>query len=227
MKTLIIQNCETEEVNLYDYFKGNNIDYDVFHAYENKDFPDAENYDVFFIGGTPISANDFQKHEFLRREWDYLKGVIKSNKHIFGICFGGQILAKILGAEVRRNHVMEIGGYDVKLTLEGEKDPLFEGFSKEFPVFHWHGDTFDIPPGAKLLVEGKDCKNQAFRFKKAVALQFHLEVDCKEAGKWAKAYPDEMTSLGKTEKQVVDECESMEQETKKLMNKILDNFLRL
>jgi len=91
------------------------------------------------------------------------------------------LLARAAGAEVRKNPVMEIGGYEVRLTDAGKKDTLFKNFPGTFPVFHWHGDTFDIPQGAELLVTGEKCKNQAFRYKNSVALQFHLEVTSSEA----------------------------------------------
>jgi len=182
-------------------------------------------YDVFIVGGTPISAYEIHRHNFLKKEWRYLKKVVKLNKPYFGICFGGQILARLLGAKVRRNKVMEIGGYDVKLTSDGRKSCFFKDFPAEFPVFHWHGDTFDVPKGAKPLVEGEDCKNQSFIYKNALALQFHLETTTKDAEEWARKYADEMARVNKTRNQVVDECRVREEVMGKLAYKLLGNFL--
>lgn len=227
MKVLVIQNCKTEGIGLYEnYLLDNSIDYDVFHAYNGKRFPPIKKYDAFIIGGTPISAYEVHKHRFLRNEWGYLKKIIKLNKPYFGICCGGQLLARLLGAKVRRNPVMEIGGYDVRLTPAGKKNKFFKNFPIKFPVFHWHGDTFDIPKGAKLLVEGVDCKNQAFSYKKAVGLQFHLEVTSKEASKWADKYKNELKRVRKTKSQVVKECKIREKKMKKLAYLLMDNFLR-
>jgi len=182
-------------------------------------------YDVFIVGGTPISAYEIHKHNFLKKEWGYLKKVVKLNKPYFGICCGGQILARVLGAKVRKNKVMEIGGYDVKLTSDGMKSRFFKDFPAEFPVFHWHGDTFDVPKGAKLLVEGEDSKNQSFSYKNALALQFHLEITSKDAEEWARKYANELARVNKTRNQVVDECRVREKTMKKLAYKLLDNFL--
>lgn len=228
MKVLGIQNCETEGIGTYeDYLKEKNIEYDIFHAYKNHKFPEIENYDVIIVGGTPISVNKINEHEFLRNEFNYLKKSLEMNKPYFGICFGGQLLAKLLGAEVIKNKVMEIGGYKVKLTEDGKKDELFKGFPEKFPVSHWHGDTFDVPEQAKLLVEGIDCKNQAFRYKNAVALQFHPEVNSEKAAKWADKYSNELEKVNKTKEQVVEECRKNEEQMAKLSYLILDNFFKL
>lgn len=227
MKILVIQNCKTEGIGLYEeYLKEKGIDYYVFPAYSGKRFPHIKQFDAFIIAGTPISAYELHKYRFLRNEWRYLKEVIQLNKPCLGICFGGQLLAQLFGAQVRRNPQMEIGGYEVKLTPDGKKNRFFKGFPDRFPVFHWHGDTFDIPKGAKLLVQGFDCKNQAFSYKKALALQFHLEVTSKEAGIWAEKYRNELKRVGKTKEKVVRESQTREKKMKKLAFLLLDNFFQ-
>jgi len=223
---LIIQNCETEGIGLYEqYLIDRKIRYDIFHAYTNRKFPPLGKYDVFIVGGTPISACEIHKHNFLKKEWRYLKKVVKLNKPYLGICFGGQILARLLGAKVRKNRVMEIGGYDVRLTSDGRNSRFFRNFPVKFPVFHWHRDTFDLPKGAKLLVEGEDCKNQSFGYRNALALQFHLEITSNDAGEWAREYVNETARVNKTRKQVVDECRIREKIMKELAYRLLDIFL--
>jgi len=193
VKVLVIQNCEIEGIGLYErYLIDNRIDYDILDAYKSYPFPPLEEYDAFFIGGTPISVNKIHKHDFLIKESKYIEEVIESNKPCLGICFGAQLLAHLLGAAVRKNPVAEIGGYEVKLTPQGEEDPCFAGFPTVFPVLHWHADTFDVPKQAKLLVEGEDCRNQAFRFQNILGLQFHLEVTLKLLEKWLEEYADEL-----------------------------------
>jgi GMP synthase-like glutamine amidotransferase len=225
MKALIIQNCKTEGIGLYEeYLKEKDINYSVFHAYTGKRFPPINNFDAFIIGGTPIPAYEAHKHRFLRNEWKYLGKIIELDKPCLSICFGGQLLARLLGARVRKNPVMEIGGYDVKLTQAGKKSEFFKNFPARFPVFHWHGDTFDIPKGARLLVEGIDCKNQAFSYKKAIALQFHLEVTSSEAKEWAEEYKHELKRVNKTKTRVINECKIREKKMKKLAFLFLNNF---
>ena len=226
MKTLVIQNCVTEDIGLYlaclqDY----GINYHVHHAYVGKAFPSADRFDVFIVGGTPISIYNASGHDFLRREIVYLKEVVKNERPCFGICAGAQLLARLLGAEVRRNPVMEIGSCVARLTAVGKKSEFFAGFPEVFPVFHWHGDTFDMPVGAKLLVRGADCRNQAFSYGNSLGLQFHLEVVSQAAGKWADKYRNELERVEKTKEQIVNECEVNEEQMRDLAGKLIRNFL--
>ena len=230
-KILIIQNCAVETLGLYEnYLIDNNIEYDVFHAYEIKsdqNFPSVKDYNAFIIGPTPISANEIHEHEFLMKEWDYIDEIVRYKKPCIGVCCGAQLLAKYLGAEVKKNPVREIGIYEVRLTEYGRIDPIFEGFPETFPVFHWHGDTFDIPSGAMLLVEGDDCKNQAFGYKNIIGLQFHLETTAVDVERWTDTYPNELKEVHKTKEQAVAECKEKEPKMKKLCYRLMDNFLGL
>ena len=226
-KTLVIQNCETEGFGYYqDYLLERGQEHDVFPAYSERKFPPLGNYDAFIVGGTPISVREIESHDFLKREWEYLAAVLKEGLPVLGICFGGQIIARILGAEVKKNPVMEIGSYDVELTSRGKTDPFFAGFEQTFPVFHWHGDAFDVPSGAALLAKGKDCPNQAFRFENSLALQFHLEIGASEAAKWAEIYKDELGLVNKTAGQVIRECAMTEEKMKSLAYQLMRNFLK-
>ena len=89
-----------------------------------------------------------------------------------------------MGAVVRSNRAKEIGWYDLRFTEAAGGDPLFQGLSLE-TVFHWHGETFDLPPGAELLASSDLCRNQAFRLGDRVyGLQFHLEVTPEMIADW-------------------------------------------
>ena len=230
MRVLIVQNDETETLGLYvDYMSEKRIDHEVFHAYIEIDgpFPETREYDAFIIGPTPISANSIYQHEFLRKEWDFLGEAIVSGKPCLGICCGGQMLAMRLGARVRRSPEKEVGGYDVRLTEKGKRDPLFTGFTQEFPVFQWHSDMFEVSGGGRLLVEGDMCPNQAFGWRNVRGIIFHLEIDRREAARWADAYPEEMEAVGKTKEQVLEECRAREPEMRRLANRLMENFLDL
>ncbi len=122
---------------------------------------------------------------------------------------------------------MEIGGYEVRLTPRGLEGPALDGFPPTFPVFQWHGDTFEIPPGADLLVEGDDCLNQMFRKGNVRGIQFHLEVTHVEAGKWADQYASELKIFGKTRDEIVQECREREDEMGNLTGLLVRNFLAL
>jgi len=226
-KILVIQNCQAEGFGVFrEFLLEKGIEHEVFHAHaEPVSFPQKD-YRAVLVGGTPISVREIESHDFLKRERDYLAAALGKGQPLLGICFGGQIIAGILGAEVKKNPVMEIGSYEVELTAQGKADPFFEGFREAFPVFHWHGDAFDVPSGATLLAKGKDCLNQAFRFENSLALQFHLEVRPGDAAKWAKEYEDELLRVNKTAEQVITECREREGTTRRLARRLMKNFLK-
>ena len=129
---------------------------------------------LIFLGG-PMSVNDGLP--YLRQEMDLILAAIERQKPVLGICLGSQLIAKALGARVYRNPTKEIGWFDIHLTEAGGGDPLFAGVNPRETVFHWHGETFDLPAGAARLAYSDACANQAVRFGGAVyGLQFHLEV---------------------------------------------------
>lgn len=228
MEILAIQNCQIENIGLYqNYLQGKNVGCTVFHAYDGREFPSPERFDAFFVAGTPVSVYEAHKHDFLKRELAYIGEIVELDIPFLGICGGGQMLAKVLGGQVRKNPVMEIGNYFVQLTPAGKKSKFFKGMPDRFPVFHWHGDTFDVPSGAELLAEGVDCGNQAFSYKRALALQFHLELSPRIVSRWADAYSNELKSINRTKTGIVNECRINEGQMKKLAYLLLDNFLSI
>jgi len=109
---------------------------------------------------------------------------------------GAQLIAKALGAKVCKAPVKEIGWYEVSLTEEGEKDPLFFDFPKNFSVFQWHEDTFDLPNGGKGITTSTKVIHQAFRYgENAYGLQFHLEVTEKMIRNWIDEYEAGKTDI--------------------------------
>lgn len=141
-------------------------------------FPSIKSISALIVMGGPMGVYEADRFPFLKRELAYIKKAIAAEKPVLGICLGSQLIAHALGARVYPNKRKEIGWYRVRLTPEGKKDSLFKGGPASPWVFQWHGDTFDLPPGARLLASSALCKNQAFRFGDNVyGLQYHLEVD--------------------------------------------------
>jgi GMP synthase-like glutamine amidotransferase len=134
---------------------------------------------LIFMGG-PMSAND--DLPYLRRELDLIVEAVALGKPLLGVCLGSQLIAKALGARVYANRVKEIGWYPVYWT-----DAAAEDLRLSTPeiVFHWHGETFDLPPGAELLAYSVACPHQAYRVGKNVyGFQFHLEVTPEMIADW-------------------------------------------
>jgi GMP synthase (glutamine-hydrolysing) len=226
MKVLIVQNHHAEDLGAFEtYLRNHNVDYIVHNAYKEETFPALADCDAIIVGGTHISVYDTKKPQWLKTEISRLAEAVERGKSYLGVCGGGQILANILGADVKRNLVKEVGSYKVNLTCAGQASPFFRRFPAKFPVFQFHGDTFDVPRSALLLAEGKDCKNQAFSHGKALAIQFHLEVSSETAGKWADEYEAWLGVFDKSKAQIADECARIEIQMKVLADLLLENFL--
>ena len=128
---------------------------------------------LIFMGG-PMSAND--ELPFIRQELRLIERGVGQGKPVLGVCLGAQLIARALGARVYRNPVKEIGWAPVYWREAAHSDPLFRGLAAPEVLFHWHGETFDLPAGAAWLASSDACRNQAFRAASAYGLQFHLEV---------------------------------------------------
>jgi len=127
--------------------------------------------------GGPMNVYEEKEYPFLKEEESFIRKALIEEVPILGICLGAQLLAKTCGARVKKAPQKEIGWYRVEKTGDGKKDTLFNDGPDRIQVFQWHEDTFDVPEGAVLIAEGKDCKNQAFRVgQSAYGLQFHIEV---------------------------------------------------
>ncbi len=145
--------------------------------------PDISDAAGLVILGGPMSVND--SLPWLREEERLIGQAIARNQPVLGICLGAQLIAKSLGAKVYRNREKEIGWFDIHFTADGLADPLFGGLPASETVFHWHGETFDLPSGALLLASSKACRRQGYRVGERVyGLQFHLEVTPEMIADW-------------------------------------------
>lgn len=161
--------------------------------YEDGVLPVLADIDWLIIMGGPMSVNDEKKYPWLTSEIQFIKNAILSGKTVIGICLGSQLIAKALGARVYKNLKKEIGWFNIRLTPEAKNTKHFLDFKKEEKVFHWHGDTFDIPNDAILMASSEVCMNQAFILNnKVLALQFHLETTKESLEEMIKNGRDEL-----------------------------------
>jgi GMP synthase-like glutamine amidotransferase len=149
----------------------------VTRVYQDGILPRIADIDFLIVMGGPMGAYDENIFPWLIKEKQFIAETIRQKKKVLGICLGAQLIASALGANVYANTQKEIGWYPVILTETGKKSVFFKSFPGQFTVFHWHGDTFDLPEGAQCLAESKACKHQAFSYGGHVlGLQFHLEL---------------------------------------------------
>lgn len=140
--------------------------------------PSLEALDWLVIMGGPMGATDEDQNSWMTGEKAFIASAIEAGKVVLGICLGAQMIASVLGSRVYPGKQKEIGWFPVSLTREASGLPLFSGLTGDPLVFHWHGDTFDLPEGATRVAFSEVCSNQAFLYRgKVLGLQFHLEMD--------------------------------------------------
>jgi GMP synthase-like glutamine amidotransferase len=145
--------------------------------FENKELPEIDDIDWLIAMGGPMSIHDEEQYPWLRDEKQFIRQAVISGKIVLGICLGSQLVSSALGAKVYRNKEKEIGWFDLEFTPFAISGTLFSEMGNRLKVFHWHGDTFDLPENAVRLASSAGCKNQAYIYNdRVLALQFHMET---------------------------------------------------
>lgn len=178
-EVLVVQNTKIEgSGHLGELLKQDGFVIDSVNAKHEK-IPEKK-YSLVVILGAPESAND--DLPYLQAEQKLIKRTVDDNAPLLGICLGSQLIAKTFGGKVYPGTKKEIGFYhDLRIDNSSK---LFSGFTNPFTVFHWHGDTFDLPDKAVRLAHSENYPNQAFQIGSAVGLQFHLEVNAEMVNLW-------------------------------------------
>lgn len=147
--------------------------------------PAPADFEALLVMGGPMNIYEHAAHPWLVPEKAFIRTAIDAGHRVLGICLGAQLIADVLGGPVTRNAHSEVGWFDVILNTAGRKHGLFADWPDRFAAFHWHGDTFAIPPGAETLMSSEACANQGFVWSPCVlGLQFHLEVTAADARVW-------------------------------------------
>ncbi|MBI2435068.1 MAG: type 1 glutamine amidotransferase [Candidatus Hydrogenedentes bacterium] len=144
--------------------------------FDSPRLPELDAIDLLIVLGGPMSVNDEAALPWLVAEKAFLREAIALGKPVLGICLGAQLIASAFGARVYPNSEKEIGWFPVT-RVEGTNTSNGFVFPAETMAFHWHGETFDLPPGAVHLAQSAGCAHQAFQLgERVIGLQFHLEM---------------------------------------------------
>jgi GMP synthase-like glutamine amidotransferase len=155
-----------------DWANAQGFEISVTRLFNNDPFPDIKTFDWLVIMGGPMGIYDLAEYPWLSAEKNFIQYAIEAKKTVLGICLGAQLIADVLGAKVYPGPQKEIGWFPIQ-RVAGAPDLLPE----KLTVFHWHGDTFELPEGAIRLASSAACINQGFVYNgRVVALQFHLET---------------------------------------------------
>ncbi len=153
--------------------------------------PSAADIDGLVIMGGPMGVNDTSCHGHLAGEIDLIRLSLEREIPVLGVCLGAQLMAAATGAAVFQGPVEELGPGEVRLVVD---DPVLGPAGSDLPVIHWHGDTFDLPAGARLLASSEAYPHQAFRIgRHAYGLQFHVEIGKESAKELRPHFPFKMS----------------------------------
>ena len=188
--------------------------------YEDYKLPNVDDIDWLIVMGGPMGVYDESVYPWLAEEKAFIKQAIKKGKVVIGICLGSQLIAEVLDAKVYPNKQKEIGWFNLQLTDEGRAEQLLNGFEDAFPVFHWHGDTFDLPVGSKCLFTSDITRNQAFIYnEKVLGLQFHFEVTAESMTEMVKNGLGELIACEtiQSAEQILSQANFIESNNKKMV----------
>jgi GMP synthase (glutamine-hydrolysing) len=143
---------------------------------DGENLPALDAFDLLVVMGGPMSVHDEAEYEWLRPEKALVAECLKQKRFVLGVCLGSQLLAEVLGTTVYRNRVKEIGWFPIQLQAGAVGLFCNFGLPSTLDVLHWHGETYNLPPGCTHLAKSEGCAVQAFEHPSALGLQFHLEA---------------------------------------------------
>lgn len=152
---------------------------------------DARPFAGLVLMGGPMSAND--PLPWIAPVLELIRSAVRNGVPVLGHCLGGQLMARAFGGEVRRNPVVEIGWGTVQVADNALARAWFDG-QRSFEAFHWHGETFSLPPGATRVLTGAHCANQAFVLGKHLGMQCHVEMTAELVRSWCREGRHEIES---------------------------------
>lgn len=198
---------------------------------EGDELPDWHAFDGIVAMGGPMGAMDDAELPWLARERRLIADAVQADVPFWGVCLGAQLLAGSLGARVFRGPQPEVGVLPVTLEPAAATDAVFSAAPPRFPTLQWHSDSFELPDGATLLASSPAYRHQAFVWRRAYGLQFHLEVSPALAADWAAvpAYAaslEQLRGVGAAE-DLVDEVKAVAADTVPIARTLFGRWLEL
>ena len=214
-RTLILQHeAATPPGHMTEWLAEQAADVEVMRIDEDHREVDPRDYGLIVSLGSEFAAFD-DSVPFVPREAKLYEQALASDVPILGLCFGGQMLARVLGSRVYRSEQSEIGWLPVRTH---DADLVSAG-----PWFQWHFDTFTPPPGSKVIADS-EVGPQAFISGRSLGLQFHPEVTPEIMGEWVRVYPHELEAEGVDPKGLLDETNRLAAQARRTTWRLLDRF---
>ncbi len=230
MKIHYFQHVAYEDIgSIREWAKQNNARLTATRFFANENLPILDDIDLLIVMGGPMNIYEEDKYPWLVAEKAFIRQALTSGKSTFGICLGSQLIADALGAHIYPNGEKEIGWFPVKRSPDASATPLGRIFPHQMDFFHWHGDTFDIPPDASLLASSEGCAYQAFQSGEWVlGLQFHPEATPQTVSALIRNNPDELVAgrwIENADRMLADS--SRFENSRTILYEILDYFMQL
>ena len=222
LRALIVQHEQPTPPGLIqDWLEEQEAEIDVLRIDEEQRAPDPRDYQLMVSLGSEFAAFD-DSIPFIPRETKLMLAAQEADVPVLGVCFGGQLLARVLGGKSLRAERAEIGWLPVRTSAP---DLVPEG-----PWFQWHFDTFTLPPGAKLIAES-EAGPAAYVIGRSLGLQFHPEVTPEIMESWVRSYRHELDGEGVDPDALLEETRrrapQSRKTTERLLNRYLDGIARL
>jgi GMP synthase-like glutamine amidotransferase len=223
MKLLAAKNVEIEGLGSFkESFEKRGVEVYEIEAFKGET-ADPEDFDILVILGGPMGVYEEEKYPFLKYEKELIEQFYKSGKKVLGVCLGAQLIANTFGANVYKGK----SGKEIGWDFIHPQDHLEITYQDEIEVFHWHGDTFDLPECAVRMASSVRYRNQAFRIgDQVVGLQFHLEITHEDLEKWIDAYRQELEAEKIPPEELVADEEKWRR-LKSYADVFVDYFLKL
>jgi GMP synthase-like glutamine amidotransferase len=207
------------------YLDRHGIPWEVVKLDEGEPVPgDAARFSGLVFMGGPMSVND--DLPWIAPVLRLIRSAADEEIPVLGHCLGGQLMAKALGGEVTRNPVKEIGWSRVEVAQNAAAANWLGTGLSSFDAFHWHGETFSVPPGATCILSSRYCPNQAFVLGPHLGMQCHVEMTPELVQAWCEDWGKEVESLARRTASVqtpAQMTESLEEKTRAL-NAIADRL---
>ena len=196
-KLLIITHGQQEGTGtLGDFLESQGVRIRPVRLHEGDRLPgDPRRFDAIITMGGGMHVHEDNWYPFLRDEADFIERAVERNVPMLGICLGAQIITRVCHAAVNHSPEHTPGWSSVCVTEQGRKDILLQGIPEVMTVFHRCNGMFGIPQGASLLASINGSPNQAFRYRNAYGLQFHIELTRNMLMQWVKDMPQEQDIL--------------------------------
>jgi GMP synthase-like glutamine amidotransferase len=217
LRVLVLQHEEpTPPGHVTEWLRSHDAEVETFRIdLEDREI-DPTSYDLIVSLGSEFAAFD-DTRAFVPREATLMRDAIDADVPVLGLCFGGQMLARVLGAEVYRSDESEIGWLPVR-----SRDPELV---PQGPWFQWHFDTFTVPPGATVVAE-TDVGPQAFVAGRSLGLQFHPEVTTEIMDDWVRVYRHELDADGVDPDALLEETHRLADESRRNAMQLFERYLR-